>query len=219
VNQTAYDALLQAIQAYYAANLGLPGSPTIGDAQAAVRSALNPATLLNTAYNRYHHIGVDYAQVLFGLNVRAEAAANITGDLAGDDGLVYNPSIAWSFGFDRDIPVVGINANLQVNESVRLFDDKVGDDSLFDIEAGTNITATRLTASLSKSFFRNELELRGTVIWGVEDKDCYLIPAVTWTRGDVTLECSAGIFAGNREGELGQYRDNAFIKTVLSYSF
>jgi hypothetical protein len=218
MNQAAYDALLQAIQAYYTNAVLAGGTPNAAD-KAAVQAALNPATLLDAAYNRYHHIGVDYAQVLFGLNIRAEAAANITGDLAGDDGLVYNPSIAWSLGFDRDIPVTGINVNLQVNESVRLFDDKVGDDPLFDIEAGTTPTSTRLTASLSRSFFRDALELRATAIWGIEDKDCYIIPAVTWTRGDVTLECSAGIFAGDREGELGQYRDNAFVKTVLSYSF
>jgi hypothetical protein len=234
VNQTAYDALLQAIQAYYTnyvtaymGDIGGGGTPTTAasagsaaaaSAQAAVQAALNPAQLLDTAYNRYHQIGVDYAQVLFGFNLRAELATNITADLDGDDGLVYNPSIAWSLGFDRDL-FAGINLNLQVNESVRLFDDKVGADPLFDIEAGTDITSTRLTASLSRSFFRNELELRGTVIWGLEDQDFYIIPAVTWTRGDVTLECSAGIFAGNKEGELGQYRDNAFVKTVLSYSF
>jgi hypothetical protein len=76
-----------------------------------------------------------------------------------------------------------------------------------------------LTASLSRSFLRNELELRATAIWGIEDMDFYIIPAVTWTRGDVALEVSAGIFAGNKKGELGQYRDNAFVKTVLSYSF
>jgi hypothetical protein len=191
---------------------------TAATAQAALQAALTPEKLVSVGYNRYHQIGVDYAQVLFGFNVRAELAANITADLDGDDGLVYNPSIVWSLGFDRDL-FAGINLNLQVNESVRLFDDKVGEDPLFDIEAGTDMTSTRLTASLSRSFFRNELELRGTVIWGLEDQDFYLIPAITWTRGDVTLECSAGIFAGNREGELGQYRDNAFVKTLLSYSF
>ncbi|GHV07621.1 hypothetical protein FACS189485_18220 [Spirochaetia bacterium] len=221
LNQAGYDALQTAIQNYYADYLGalaVSGTPDPA-AQAAVEAALNPANLLDAAYNRYHQIGLDYAQVLWGFNVRAELAANITTDLAGDDGLIYNPSLAWSFGFDRDIPVTGINVNLQVNESIRLLNNKVGTDSLFDIEAGTNTTSTRLTASLSRSFFRNELELRATAIWGMEDKDCYIIPAVTWNKGDVTLEVSAGIFAGNRDGELGQYRDNAFIKTVLSYSF
>jgi hypothetical protein len=98
-------------------------------------------------------------------------------------------------------------------------DNKVGSDSLFDIEAGTSITSTRLIASLSRTFFRDTLEIRATAIWGIEDADCYIIPAVTWTKGDIVLELSAGIFAGNRDGELGQYRDNTFIKTTMTYSF
>jgi hypothetical protein len=71
----------------------------------------------------------------------------------------------------------------------------------------------------SRKFFRDELELRATAIWGIEDMDCYVIPALIWTRGDVALELSGGIFAGDKKGELGQYRDNGFIRTLLSYSF
>jgi hypothetical protein len=41
-------------------------------------------------------LGVDYGQVLFGFNTRAEFGTNITEDLSGDDGLVYNPAIVWS---------------------------------------------------------------------------------------------------------------------------
>jgi hypothetical protein len=218
--QAAADAAALAGVEYATAGTELQSAADAATAaQTVVKTALTPEKLVSAAYNRYHHIGLDYAQVLAGFNVRAELAANITDDLAGDDGLVYNPAIAWSLGFDRDIPVVGINVNLQVNESVRLFDDKVGDDPLFDIEAGTDITSTRLTASLSRSFFRNALELRATAIWGIEDKDCYIIPEVTWTKGDVALKVSAGIFAGDKKGELGQYRDNAFVKTALTYSF
>ncbi|MDR1219209.1 MAG: hypothetical protein LBK73_06310, partial [Treponema sp.] len=76
------------------------------------------------AYNPYHQIGLDYAQVIAGFNLRAEAAANITEDLAGDDGAVHNPSLAWSLGFDRDI-FAGINLNLQCNETIRLLDGKI----------------------------------------------------------------------------------------------
>ncbi|GHU78112.1 hypothetical protein FACS189462_1920 [Spirochaetia bacterium] len=231
LNQAGYNALQTAIQNYYTAYMTAYMTSTETDpvnkaavATVAAASAKNTvqtalAKLFDTAYNRYHHIGLDYAQVILGFNIRAELAGNITADLAGDDGLVYNPSLAWSFGFDRDIPVVGININLQANESIRLLDDKVGNDSLFDIEAGTNMISTRLTASISRSFFRDALELRATAIWGIEDSDCYIIPAVTWTKGDITLKVSAGIFAGNKDGELGQYRDNGFVKTALSYSF
>jgi hypothetical protein len=109
--------------------------------------------------------------VLFGFNTRAEFGANITEDLSGDDGLVYNPALVWSLGFDGDIPVVKINVNLQVNGSIILLHDKLGDDPLFDVEAGKKLTSTRLILRLSRTFFRDEIELPATAIWGIEDQD------------------------------------------------
>jgi hypothetical protein len=170
------------------------------------------------SYNRYHQIGVDYARVIGGFNLRLELAANITGDLSGDKGDVYNPFLAWSAGFDRDL-IGGIALNLQVNESIRLFQNKIGDTIFTDIEAGKDITSTRLTLILSKKLFRDELELKTSLLWGIEDRDFYLIPALIWTREDVGVELSGGIFGGDTKGELGQYRDNGFIKVLLSYSF
>ncbi len=192
-------------------------------------------------YNPYHQFGLDYAQVLSGFNVRAELAANITEDLAGDDGSVYNPSVAWSLGFDRDL-FLGINLNLQVNESIRLFHDKLGSkdislppgilsnpqtaedaikDSLdkVDIEGGSELTSTRLTARLSKKFFRDELELRAALVCGIEDKDFLVMPALIWTKDDISFALSGGIFAGDSDGQLGQYKDNNFVKVSLMYSF
>jgi hypothetical protein len=203
---TSYGTVLSSVQQYQTA-------------MGSVTNSLSEDNLYEMAYNRYHQIGIDYAQVILGFNMRAELAVNITNDLAGDDGLVYNPALLWSLGFDRNIPVVGINANVQVNESIRLFHNKIGDDPLFDIEAGKKLTSTRATVKLSKLFFRDELELSVAAIWGIEDGDCYIIPAVAWTRGDMALKVLGGIFLGNEEGELGQYRDNYFVKTVLSYSF
>ncbi|MDR1836755.1 MAG: hypothetical protein LBQ89_03760 [Treponema sp.] len=176
-------------------------------------------------YNPYHQIGIDYAQVLFGFNIRAELAANITEDLEGDDGAVYNPSIAWSFGFDRDL-FWGINLNLQVNESIRLFHDKLGSGDLtsvmdgdFDIEGGSQLTSTRLTATVTKRFFRDQLELRAAVVWGIEDEDCAILPALIWTKEDLRVALSGGFFVGDKEGQLGQYKDNNFIKVSLTYMF
>jgi len=173
-------------------------------------------------FNKYHQFGLDYAQVLAGFNIRAEVAANITEDLDGDDGFVYNPSIGWSLGFDRDL-FLGINLNLQANGSVRLFDDKVGSDNPFapdyDIEAGTSMTATRLTGMLSKKFLRDELELRTAVVWGIDDKDYAIIPALIWTKDDLRVALSGGFFLGKPEGQLGQYKDNNFLKVSVAYLF
>jgi hypothetical protein len=90
---------------------------------------------------------------------------------------------------------------------------------LEDMEAGKDISSTRITAILSKKFFRDELELKATGLWGIEDKDFLIIPAVIWSKNDVTAELAAGFFGGDRAGELGQYKDNSYLKVALGYSF
>ncbi|WP_461255353.1 hypothetical protein [Treponema sp. R80B11-R83G3] len=190
-------------------------------------SAISADVDLNYAYNPYHQIGIDWAQVLFGFNIRAEFAANITEDLDGDDGAVYNPSLLWSFGFDRDL-FWGINLNFQCNESIRLMDDKIGnktlDDGVFtkiitDTEENTDKIATQIIAALSKKFFRDELELRFAALWEIEANDYLLMPAIIWTRDTVSVELSGGIFGGDEDGQFGQYYKNNFVKVSLTYSF
>jgi len=180
----------------------------------------NPDGLLSPQikYNRYHQIGIDYAQVLFSLNVRSELVLHLTEDLQGDDGSVRNPFIGWSLGFDRDL-LWGININIQCNETIRLFNDKIGDNPILDCEAGTDATATRFTLRFSKKFFRDELESAVTCIWNLEGSDGYIIPSLIWTVGSLSTELSAGIFTGNKDGELGQYWENSFIRLGLKYSF
>ena len=188
---------------------------------------------INYIYNPYHQIGIDWAQVLFGLNIRAEFAVNITEDLAGDDGTVTNPHLAWSFGFDRNL-FWNINFMVQCNETIRLMDSKVSHDPVqfpsmpglpsfpdfyTDIEGGTDITSTQIIASLSKTFFRDQLELRAAVFWELESGDFMLVPSLTWTKDAVSVELSGGIFGGNAEGQFGQYKDNSFVKAALTYSF
>ncbi len=185
----------------------------------AVRLTVVPGTSLavETLYNRYHQVGLDCATVLAGMNLRAELGANLTEDFDGEDPSVYNPSLVWSLGFDRDV-IAGINLNLQGSGSVRLMDDGVGTDPL-DFENRTDMTRTRITAVVSGKFLRDELELKTTAIYGVEDGDYYLIPAASWTRDDLSFEVSGGIFGGSRSGELGCYRDNAYLKASVTVSF
>jgi hypothetical protein len=167
-------------------------------------------------YNRYHQFGLDFARVFAGFNVRAELAANTTGDTLGENGAVYNPRLAWSLGFDRDV-IWGVNLNLQAAETVILLHDKIG--PLPDIEAGSRVTSTRITAKLAKTFLRDELEIAASAIWGIEDGDCLVMPAVTWTKGDVAVELASGIFAGDEDGQFGQYRNNSFVRVRVKYIF
>jgi hypothetical protein len=221
---------------YYYGNLFRPSlsvdgvNPFVGAAYNAV--TVNPSSVTAAAigaaagqylgsrieYNRYHQIGVDYARVILGFNLRSEFAANITKDLDGDDGAVYNPSLAWSLGFDRDI-YRGINVNLQANEAIRLFDDKVNGNPALDTEADSPVTNTTLTLRVSKKLLQEKLELKITNIWNIETMDVYCIPAVSYTLGDLTAELSGGVFGGRDGGELSQYHTNGFIKAGLTYSF
>jgi hypothetical protein len=188
----------------------------------AARIWISPVPGGELLYNPYHQIGLDYARVLLGFNLRAEFAANLTQDLEGDDGSVYNPSLAWSLGFDRDL-FLGINLNVQADETIRLMDGQVGSADFFsgnfDIEGGTDMTATRIRAALSRKFLRDELELRAAVLWGVEDGDFVLMPALIWTRDALSAACAGGIFGGDKNGQLGQYHKNNFVKLSLTYTF
>jgi hypothetical protein len=190
-----------------AGNITSPSPPYTGD----------PSKIARVEYNRYHQAGLDYAQVIAGFNVRAEQAAVITEDLAGDKGWVRNPFIGWSLGFDRDV-IWGINVNAQCNQTVRLLDDASGNPAV-NAEAGTAQTATRLTLVVSRKFLRDNLELRCTGIVDPETPDVYVIPAVLWTIKDVKAELAAGFFAGADGGELSQYRNNNFIRAGLTYTF
>jgi hypothetical protein len=181
---------------------------------------------INLKYNPYHQIGFDFAQVLYGFNVRAELAANITPDLKGDDGGVYNSQFLWSLGFDRNL-VQGINLNMQINESIRFMNKKISNNKLLpdimpiplDTEADTDVTATQLITVLSKTFFKGQLEVRTALFWELEAKDIMFIPSLVWTKDALSVELSAGIFGGDEGGQFGQYWKNSFIKTVLKYSF
>jgi hypothetical protein len=168
-------------------------------------------------YNRYHQLGVDYTQVLFDFSFRAELAANITEDIKGNDGTVYNPSLAWSAGFDRDL--FGFTFFVEADGAVRLLDSKVGSNAALDTEAGVPPASAALTTRISRAFFQDKVELQFALLWHIETGDLYLMPSVSYTLGDLEAELSGGIFAGKDGGELSQYRNSGYIKTALKYSF
>jgi hypothetical protein len=45
------------------------------------------------------------------------------------------------------------------------------------------------------------------------------MPSIVWTKDDVAVELSGGIFAGSGEGMFGQFHDNSFIKAAVKYTF
>lgn len=177
----------------------------------------DPLSAVHVDYNRFHQIGADYASVFGAFNMRAEIAANITEDLSGDDGEIYNPSIAWSVGFDRDI-FAAINLNAQAGGSIRLMDDEVSD-SVSDTEAGEDLTNTTLTMKFSRKFLKDEIELSVAGLYGIEDMDFLVMPSIVWSKGDLEIELAAGIFGGDEDGELGHFDDNDYASLSMTYTF
>jgi hypothetical protein len=56
-------------------------------------------------------------------------------------------------------------------------------------------------------------------MWDVENGACFVMPSLVWTKDDVAVELSGGIFAGSDEGLFGQFRDNSFVKAGVRYEF
>lgn len=167
-------------------------------------------------YTRYHQIGADLAAVLGGFGLRAEAAANLTEDLSGNDPVIYNPHLAFSLGADRDV-WRDLNLNLQYAGTIRLADG--GITSPFDIESDTEPFRSGLTAVAFQKLLRDKLEWRVAALWNLADADILVSPSLSWTEGDAEVKLAAGIFGGDEAGQMGQFADAAWVRLTLSYTF
>ena len=183
---------------------------------------MNPASIaaaggkIPVSWNRYHQLGFDMAAVLAGFNLRLEAGANLTEDLSGDDPLVYNPAIVWAAGFDRDL-FAGINLNLQAMGKVRLNHDKIT--SPLDVEYGSDLTATRIAALLSRSFAQERVKLELLGMLGLEQADYLVEPGIVFVFGDAEVALRGRYFGGDAAGDLGQFRDQSYVNLSLKYQF
>lgn len=171
---------------------------------------------ISVSYDRFHQAGIDWASVVATLNLRAEAAVNMTEDLAGSDGAVSNPDFSWSFGFDRDIAGFAILA--QGFGSVVLMHDKIGK-APDDCQGDADAASTRILARISRSFLRGALDISATVVSGIEDRDWMCLGEISSTRDAVSVGLKGGLFGGSRDGGLGQYRDNGWAAAYMSYAF
>jgi len=145
-------------------------------------------------YNRYQQIGADYSAVFGNYRLRSEIAANITRDLSGDDGSVYNPAMLWSLGFSRLGPE-GSQVDVQGSGSVRLMNDRIGS-TASDTEYGTNMTDTTLLVKITKKFAKDAFELSASARYGIETADCLVKPSVVWAKDKKRIELACVIFSG-----------------------
>jgi hypothetical protein len=188
------------------------------DVDAAV-DMLDPLIL----YNPYHQLGLDLAWGLWGFNFRAEAAANITYDILGNDPSVYNPNLGFALGFDREL-FWDITLLFQVNQTVTLLYGNIdtSEDSI-DTERETTVSSTMLFAVLSRSFFDGKLSatLVGVVSFGnfFEKTGFGIIPTLSYSQDKFSVNLTFGILGGHEDSIFGALKDSSFVSMGLGFSF
>ncbi len=142
-------------------------------------------------YNPMLMAGVELGSVLWGLNLRGEAALYF----------VENSDTTFNFvaGFDRDIPLHNVNVNIQIK----------GLDSDY-----------MLVGKISDSFNHEKVTTSITGIYNLEDEDFMIKPEVSLNIGEnIKIETSASIFSGDSETTLGQFDCNDSLSVNLKYTF
>ncbi len=184
--------------------------------QSALAAALAGGSGSILAYDRLHHCGLDFACVLWDINLRAEAAANITEDLDGDDPSVRNGTFEWAAGADRD--VAGIAVNVQAKQARLLGADKRA--PMADADDALSPVATTLALSLKESLARDKLELSIAGLWVVEESEGLVLPSVSlFVKDDLRIRLLGRYFFGPEDGSFGGYADMNGAELSLRYQY
>ncbi len=181
-----------------------------------IKDQLIKKTSTVSDYNSYHQIGITYGTAIGPVNLRTEFAANITNDIQGNNANIENPNLAWNIGFDYTMPY-NIMINIEAKETIRL--KQSGITNTNDIEYNKSQTNTKLNFTLSQRTLRSALEWKILAIVGIEDKDFLIAPSINMILGDFDIDLKLGFFGGNKNGELGRFRNNHFLKFSIGYTF
>ncbi len=174
-------------------------------------------------YDFLQVFGLEAAKTFGAYNFRAEAAYNLTQDTAGDDPTVHNNSVAWVFGFDRDLPINELNINLQTQGKYILNHDEIDDtkDSL-DTEKDTYSTDNKLVLNISDNLAHGKVKPEVSAIYGFEHFDLIIMPKVTWYVSDGLEFSASGMymhsFIKNRS-EFDDWHNNSFVQIAAKYTF
>lgn len=174
-------------------------------------------------YDFLQVFGVEAAKTFGAYNFRAEAAYNLTQDVAGDNPRIHNNSVAWVFGFDRDLPISELNFNLQTQGKYIINHDEIDDSkNSLDTESSTYETDNKLVLNISDNLLHGKLKPEISAIYGFEHFDLIIMPKITWYVSD-GLEFSANgmymqSFIKNRS-EFGDWHNNSFVQISAKYTF
>lgn len=174
-------------------------------------------------YDFLQVFGVEAAKTFGAYNFRAEAAYNLTQDIAGDNPRIHNNSVAWVFGFDRDLPVSELNFNLQTQGKYIINHDEIDDSkNSLDTESSTYETDNKLVLNISDNLLHGKLKPEISAIYGFEHFDLIIMPKITWYVSD-GLEFSAnGMYMQSfikSRSEFGDWHNNSFVQISAKYTF
>lgn len=171
-------------------------------------------------YDFLQVFGIEAAKTFGAYNFRAEAAYNLTKDVAGDDPKVHNNSLAWVFGFDRDLPISELNFNLQTQGKFILNHDEIKDSG--DTESGTYKTDNKLVLNISDNLAHGKLKPEVSAIYGFEHFDLIIMPKVTWYVSDGLEFSASGMYMQSfieSRSEFGNWHNNSFVQIAAKYTF
>lgn len=174
-------------------------------------------------YDFLQVFGIEAAKTFGAYNFRAEAAYNLTKDVAGDDPKVHNNSLAWVFGFDRDLPVSELNINLQTQGKYILNYDEIDDSkNSLDTEKNTYETDNKLVLNISDNLAHGKLKPEVSAIYGFEHFDLIIMPKVTWYVSDGLEFSASGMYMQSfieSRSEFGNWHNNSFVQIAAKYTF
>lgn len=171
-------------------------------------------------YDFLQVFGVEAAKTFGAYNFRVEAAYNLTQDVAGDNPRIHNNSVAWVFGFDRDLPISELNFNLQTQGKFILNHDEIKNSG--DTESGTYKTDNKLVLNISDNLAHGKLKPEVSAIYGFEHFDLIIMPKVTWYVSDGLEFSASGMYMQSfieSRSEFGNWHNNSFVQIAAKYTF
>lgn len=174
-------------------------------------------------YDFLQVFGVEAAKTFGAYNFRAEAAYNLTQDVAGDNPRIHNNSVAWVFGFDRDLPISELNFNLQTQGKYIINHDEIDDSrNSLDTEKSTYETDNKLVLNISDNLLHGKLKPEVSAIYGFEHFDLIIMPKVTWYVSDGLEFSASGMYMQSfieSRSEFGNWHNNSFVQIAAKYTF
>lgn len=173
-------------------------------------------------YDFLQVFGLEAAKTFGAYNFRAEAAYNLTQDVAGDDPAVHNNSVAWVFGFDRDLPINELNINLQTQGKYILNHDEINTTEYADTEWNTYETDNKLVLNISDNLAHGKVKPEVSAIYGFEHFDLIIMPKVTWYVLDGLEFSASGMYMQSfikSRSEFGDWHNNSFVQIAAKYTF